>query len=441
MTANKLLLDFQNRGHLRRRDVFPVLAAGLCASPLKAKNQNPRRLEQWLAADPESRKRALAWSLRRIRRLDGSIRAWVEVRPEPQGGDGSLSGIAYGAKDIIETQIFVTEYGSPIYKGRRGGSDAAIIRQLRSSGAILIGKTETAQFAHTTPSPTRNPRNMAHTPGGSSSGSAAAVAAGMVPFALGTQTGGSTLRPASYCGITGFKPTHGLFSLEGVLSYARSLDTLGFFTHTPLGMLRLWEALGQLRGPVEEVVVGVVEPIPEVEPPMAAAFRNAISRLADRGVAVQPVHITTLLDKLAKESRVVQYYEGARSHEQRYKEYGARLQNVATLVEEGLKIPDSRYQEALASIAEGKEEIADAYRTAPVILVPAATGPAPRGPDSTGDSRMNRPWTALGTPALSLPMPVHKELPLGLQLTAAPGQDSRLLRTALRIAALLDSAA
>jgi Asp-tRNA(Asn)/Glu-tRNA(Gln) amidotransferase A subunit family amidase len=438
LTANKLVPD---RGSLRRRDIFPLLAAGLCAGSLNAKHRYPLRLEQWLAADPESRRQALEWSLRRIRRLDRSIRAWVQVAPEPQGGEGPLSGIAYGAKDIIETQNFVTEYGSPIYKGRRGGIDAAIIRQLRSLGAVLVGKTQTAGFAHTTPPPTRNPRNLAHTPGGSSSGSAAAVAAGMVPFALGTQTGGSVLRPASYCGVTGFKPTHGLFSLEGVLTYARSLDTLGFFTHTPQGMLRLWEALGQLRGQDEEVALGAVEPIPEVEAPMAAAFRNAISRLAGRGVTVQPVPITALLDKLAEESRVVQFYEGARSHEQRYKEYGARLQNVATLVEEGLKIPERRYQEALASIAEGKDQMAAAYRSTPVILVPAATGPAPMGLGSTGDSRMNRPWTALGTPAISLPMPVHKELPMGLQLTAAPGQDSRLLYAALRVAAHFDSLA
>src|SRR5207245_9580724 len=128
-------------------------------------------------------------------------------------------------------------YGSPIYKGRIGAADAAIVRELRRRGAILLGKTRTTAFAYRTPGPTRNPRNLEHTPGGSSSGSAAAVAAGMVPFALGTQTLGSVLRPASFCGVTGFKPTHDLLPMEGVLPLAKSLDTLGFYTHTPADML------------------------------------------------------------------------------------------------------------------------------------------------------------------------------------------------------------
>src|SRR5439155_1752 len=248
-------------------------------------------------------------------------------------------------------------------------------------------------FAHTTPPPTHNPRNLAHTPGGSSSGSAAAVAAGMIPFALGTQTGGSVLRPASFCGVTGFKPTYGLFSLEGVLPYSHSLDTLGFFTHTPRDMILLWEAMGEPRAREGEVALGVVEPIPAgAEPPMATAFQNAISLLRRRGVEVKPVPIAAMLDKLAQKSRIVATYEGARFHEQRYREYGARLQAVAKLVEDGLQIPDQRYQEALVFIVERNERIADTYTTTPVILVPAATGPAPKGLTSTGDSRMNRAW-------------------------------------------------
>src|SRR5262249_12092772 len=236
--------------------------------------------------------------------------------------------------------------------------------------------------------------------------------------------------------VTGFKPTYGLFSLEGVLPSAHSLDTLGFFTDTPRDMLLLWEALGQLGAREEEVALGVVEPIPSgAEPPMAAAFQNAISLLRRRGVDVKPVHIAAMVDKLAQESRVIATYEGARFHEQRYRKYGARLQGVAKLVEEGLQIQDPRYQDALAFIAEGKERIAESYRTTPVILVPAATGPAPKGLTSTGDSRMNRAWTALGTPAIAIPMPVHNELPMGLQLTGAPGHDSQVLRAAVSISA------
>src|SRR5258708_4769504 len=135
---------------------------------------------------------------------------WVQVQPERPTADGPLSEIPFGAKDIIETQGMATEYGSPLYKGRLGSADAAIIREMRSRGAILLGKTVTTAFAYRTPGPTRNPRNLEHTPGGSSSGSAAAVAAGMVPFTIGEQTRGSMIRPASYCGVTGFKPTYDL---------------------------------------------------------------------------------------------------------------------------------------------------------------------------------------------------------------------------------------
>ena len=426
------MAKFFKDSSLTRREMVSLLAAGA-----SAKSVPLTRLEQWIHADSNARKQALEQALERIRRMDGSIHAWVQVRPQPQAADGPLAGIPYGAKDIIETLNLATEYGSPIYKGRLGSEDAAIVRQLRSLGAILVGKTQTAAFAHKTPPPTRNPRNLAHTPGGSSSGSAAAVAAGMVPFALGTQTGGSVLRPASFCGVTGFKPSYGLFSLEGVLRYARSLDTLGFFTHTPEDMMLLWDALGQVRGQAEEAAFGVVEPAQEVEPPMAAAFKNAITRLRGRGVEVKPVAITAMLDKLAAESLVVQSYEGARTHEQRYREYGSRLQDVARLVEEGLQVADQRYRQALAFIAESKERMVEIYKTTPVILVHAATGPAPKGLASTGDSRMNRAWTALGTPAITVPMSVRNELPLGIQLTGAPGQDSRVLHGAVRIAGIL----
>src|SRR5262249_41753718 len=151
----------------------------------------------------------------RIRALDEKIHAWVQVAPEKATGSGTLSSIPFGVKDIIETKGLSTEYGSPIYKGRIGTADAAIVRDLRGRGGVMMGKTHTTSFAYRTPAPTRNPRDLAHTPGGSSSGSAAAIAAGMIPVALGTQTGGSVLRPASFCGITGFKPTYGLLPMDG----------------------------------------------------------------------------------------------------------------------------------------------------------------------------------------------------------------------------------
>src|SRR5260370_37246604 len=210
------------------------LLASLAAAMSGAAEQTPplETMTQWLKAPRKTRRLSLQPCLDRIRAMDPSIQAWVQVSPQRPTGRGKLSEIPFGVKDIIETRGLATEYDSPIYKGRTGTVDAAIIRDMRKRGAILLGKTHTTAFAYQTPSPTRNPRDLDHTPGGSSSGSAAAVAAGMVPFAIGEQTRGSVLRPASFCGVTGFKPSYGLLSMEGVLALAQSLDTLWFFPQT-----------------------------------------------------------------------------------------------------------------------------------------------------------------------------------------------------------------
>jgi len=311
------------------------------------------------------------------------------------------------------------------------------VRDLRQRGAVLLGKTHTTSFAYRTPAPTRNPRNLAHTPGGSSSGSAAAVAAGMVPFALGTQTMGSVLRPASYCGVTGFKASYGVLSLEGVLPFAESLDTLGFFTHTPADMLALWAAMGRSGGVEEKFDLAAPDPIPNVEPAMAASFQNTVATLRRGGVSIRSIDIAGMLAELHADAQDVQFYEGARFHEQRFKEHGDRLEHLGTLVREGLEIPVARYDEARRRIAAWKTKIAEVYESTPVILVPAATGPAPEGLALTGDARMNSPWTALGTPAITIPMPVTGGLSLGLQLTAEHGQDARVIRTAVRVHGIL----
>jgi Asp-tRNA(Asn)/Glu-tRNA(Gln) amidotransferase A subunit family amidase len=415
--------------------------------------QEPRleTLTQWLSASRETRQRALQSCVDRIRVMDTSIHAWVQVLPQQTTGDGQLSEVPFGVKDIMETRGLSTEYGSPIYKGRTGTVDAAIVRDLRQRGATLLGKTQCTSFAYRTPGPTRNPRNLEHTPGGSSSGSAAAIAAGMVPVALGTQTLGSVLRPASYCGVAGFKASYGLLPVEGVLPFAKSLDTIGFFTHTAADMLRLWEAMRHPAGPgkdvkdvkdvedVEDFALGSPEPLPEVEPAMAAAFHNALSRLRRAGATIRPIDIAGMLAKLSEAATTVMFYEGARFHEQRFREHGSRLADLADLVREGLLIPVERFDDARRYIAECRSRVAEMYKATPVILVPAATGPAPLGLTSTGDARMNAPWTALGTPAISIPMPVSGGLPVGLQLTADHGQDGRVLRTAVRLQGMLDS--
>jgi Asp-tRNA(Asn)/Glu-tRNA(Gln) amidotransferase A subunit family amidase len=429
--------SFESRNIDRRTFLFAGFAAAVCATA-----QIPRleTLTQWLNASRKTRELALQPCLDRIREMDSTIHAWVQVLPQRSTGNGKLSEIPFGVKDIIETRGLSTEYGSPIYKGRIGTADAAIVRDLRRRGAILLGKTQTTAFAYRTPGPTRNPLDLEHTPGGSSSGSAAAVAAGMVPIALGTQTRGSVLRPASYCGVTGFKVSYGLLSFEGVLPMAKSLDTLGFFTHTPADMLALWESMGHPAGRVEDFALGAPEPMPEVEPVMAAAFKNALAVLRTAGASIRSIDIAGMLAKLNDAANIVQSYEGARFHQQRFNEYGSRLDDLADLVRKGLPIPVERYDEAMRYIGECKARAAEMYKATPVILVPAATGPAPLGLVSTGDPRMNAPWTALGTPAISVPMPVSSGLPLGLQLTADHGQDARVLRTAVRLQTILANA-
>jgi len=426
------------------RRTFLAAVPALAAAPAAARTvAQPARLEtltEWMNASRDARARALEPTVDRIRAMDTSLHAWVQVLPQRPAGAGPLDEIPFGAKDIMETRGLSTEYGSAIYKGRIGTSDAAIVRDLRARGAVLMGKTHTTAFAYREPAPTVNPGHHEHTPGGSSSGSAAAVAAGMVPFALGTQTMGSVLRPASYCGVTGFKGTYGLVSLEGVLPFAKSLDTLGFFTHTPADMLALWEAMGHPVGAAEDIEIAAADdPIPQVEAPMTAAFQSALAALRRRGVAIRSVDIAGMLAELHESANTVEFYEGARFHEQRYREFGTRLAHMGELVREGLTISVERYDEARRRIAQARNRVAEIYTATPVILVPAATGPAPRGLALTGDSRMNSPWTALGTPAITIPMPVGDALPLGLQLTAAHGQDARVIRTAVRLHAILGS--
>jgi len=430
---------FESRKIDRRSLLFGSFAAVMSSKAGATETLRLETLTQWLNASRQQRRLALKPCLDRIQEMDPAIHAWVQVMPERPTGNGKLAEIPFGAKDIIETRGLATEYGSPIYKGRIGTEDAAIIREMRQRGAILVGKTETTAFAYRTPGPTRNPRDLEHTPGGSSSGSAAAVAAGMVPVTIGEQTQGSVLRPASYCGVTGFKPSYGLLSMDGVLPLAKSLDTLGFFTHTPADMVLLWESMGHPIGGAENFVLAAPEPVPEVEPAMQTAFRNAISTLRNAGVSIQSVDIAGMLAKLADESKTVMFYEGARFHQQRFKEYGSQLADLADLVRDGLQISEGRYDEARRYIAECRDRVAEMYKATPVILVPAATGPAPAGLSSTGDSRMNSPWTALGTPAISIPLPVPRGLPLGLQLTADHGQDARVIQTAVRLQKILAS--
>ena len=350
---------------------------------------------------------SIAECLNRIAELDPAIRAWVEVAPRPPLAEGPLSGIAVGVKDIFETAGLATAYGSPLFAGRRGARDAALVDHLRRRGATILGKTHTTAFAYYDPAPTRNPRNLAHTPGGSSSGSAAAVAAGMVPFALGTQTQGSVIRPAAFCGVVGFKPTYGLLPMDGVLPFAPSLDTAGLFAKTAMEMRWFWRAA-------------------EFGEDSGSPFAPAYTWLEDIPDAPD---FSLLLEAV----RTVNKYEGARTHERLWRRHGSAIgAKLAELIEEGLAVAPPDYHAAVATLAAGRLAMKRVFEEHPIIATPAAPGPAPAGLASTGDPRNNAAWTGLGVPVITIPLP-GEGLPLGLQLAAAWNRDSALLTAAAAI--------
>jgi Asp-tRNA(Asn)/Glu-tRNA(Gln) amidotransferase A subunit family amidase len=366
--------------------------------------------------------------LRRIAERDPEIQAWVEVLSDPAPPlSGPLQGVPFGAKDIFETRGIATEYGSPLYAGRKGERDAHLITVLREAGAVLLGKTRTTPFASFDPAPTRNPRLPGHTPGGSSSGSAAAVAAGMVPFAIGTQTLGSVLRPASYCGICGFKPSFGLIPYDGALPFAPSLDTVGFFTQTAADMKALWTAAfnGRFSADLRRVVCLRVL----AEEPMERAIADAVLRLRAAGVQVEELDAPAGWPDLLNAAFVINRYEGARTHSERYRQFGERMgSRLAALICCGLAVSESEYEDALGTVERVRADITALFWEYPAILTPAAAGPPPAGLESTGDPSHNAPWTALGVPAISIPLP--GPIPLGLQLTAAWGRDDALVSVA-----------
>lgn len=373
--------------------------------------------------------------LRRIAELDPELRAWAAVLAEPAATQGPLCGLPFGAKDIFETRDLPTGYGSPLYAGRRGERDAALIEELRAAGAVLLGKTQTSAFASFEPAPTHNPRLPGHTPGGSSAGSAAAVAARMIPFAIGTQTLGSVLRPASFCGVCGFKPSYGLLPVGGALPFAPSLDTVGFFTESVDDLLCLWTR--GFGGICESELRRAACFRLEAEEPMESAIRTTVDRLRAQGVEIDRLDPPEGWGALLGAAYTLNMYEGARSNAARYREFGERIgTRLAALVRQGIAMPEEQYYDALEHISQMSRVLAQIFWEYPVILSPAAHSPAPRNLDHTGDPSHNAPWTALGVPALSLPLPVTGA-PLGLQITAAWGRDDALIGVAAQAERLL----
>lgn len=416
------------------------------------------RLSQALSERESTPTEIVRALLARIEERDERLQAWAYVdraRAEQAAADaekeiaagkrrGPLHGIPFGIKDIFDTAGTPTSWGSALYTGRVPDTDAALVARLKDAGAIALGKTHTTGFAYFDPSPTRNPHNPEHTPGGSSSGSAAAVADGMAPFALGSQTLGSVLRPASFCGVVGLKPTFGSLPSGGMLPFAPTLDQAGLFTRTVEEMAWLWAALAGSNAAqivADRRLAWPRWPIEgELEPEMASGLDQALSKLAKAGFVIHEISLPESFQRLPAATMTVFRYEGAQTHKDRLAQYGLKIgEKLAVLVEEGLRIDPSRYEQALAQLAQARRDYAELTEKHPVWVTPSALGPAPKGLASTGDPRANAPFTALGVPAISVPFgQAHSGLPLGLQLAAARGREGVLLATALECEKSLD---
>ena len=357
-----------------------------------------------------------------------------------------LFGVPVGIKDVFHVDGLPTTAGSALPPDVLAGQEAVAVRRLRTAGALIAGKTVTTEFAMFAPGQTRNPRNLEHTPGGSSSGSAAAVAAGLVPLALGTQTIASVIRPAAYCGVAGFRPARGRIPADGVIPFAPSLDVVGCFAADLAGLSRaaavLCDDWQPPAGPDARPVLGIpAGPYLERASPAAlAAFAAHAESLAAAGYAVHQVAALADIDEIEELLIVISRFEAARTHSRWFERYGELYQaGTAAIIEHGRTVTASEYAGALAGAARVALHLAaDAERAGiDAWITPAATGPAPRGLASTGDPVMCFPWSLAGLPALTLPAGLVAGLPVGLQVVAATSTDEMLLAWATGLEAAL----
>ena len=403
--------------------------------------------------------------LARIREAEPQVQAWqfldpdhalaqaraLDERRREGAALGPLHGVPVGIKDIIDTADMPTEDGTPLHAGRMPLADATVVGMLRQAGAVILGKTVTTECAYYHPGKTRNPHNPEHTPGGSSSGSAAAVAAGMVPLALGSQTNGSVIRPAAFCGVYGFKPSHGLVPRGGILRLSRALDHVGLFARSCEDIALLAEQLSgyderdpDTRPRARPPFVASVAEAPPLEPHLGfiggptweratpetrEAFEELRAELGERVTELalpEPAH-----EALAWHGTIMAA-DMAASFDLEWQRGRDKLSRpLHELLERGRAVPALEYQKALARIPLLNEAFAPLFERVDAILTPAAPGTAPQGLASTGDPSFCTLWTLCGMPALSLPlMKGANGLPLGVQLVAARGMDARLLRTA-----------
>jgi Asp-tRNA(Asn)/Glu-tRNA(Gln) amidotransferase A subunit family amidase len=403
--------------------------------------------------------------LKRIDEVDRDVEAWAYLDRDhalrqaeaadahrKQGkSTGPLHGVPVGIKDIFDTGDMPTEFGSKLWSGRTPRSDAAAVARLRAAGAVILGKTVTTEYAYFSPGKTRNPHNRDHTPGGSSSGSAAAVAASMVPGAIGSQTNGSVIRPAAFCGVVGFKPTHGLIPRSGALLLSRALDHVGVFARNVADAALLAETLAgfdeedpdtrPLARPPFVDVAASAPPLPprfafvrtpawqHVEQVTTDAFGELVDALGEQ---VAEVEIGESFQQVADMHRTVMDVEMAHNFHRDY-EQGREAFSPAlrALIERGRKAVAVDYTRALGASLPLNAALDGVFDEYDAILTPAAPGPAPKGLESTGNPAFCTLWTYLGTPAVTLPLlRADNGLPMGVQLVGRRGNDVRLLRTA-----------
>jgi amidase len=393
--------------------------------------------------------------LERIRQRDPVVHAWAHVdvdhalaqaeRLDAQASRGLLHGIPVAIKDVIDTADQPTQMGSTIYAGHRPRTDAAVAALLRAAGAVILGKTVTAEFAGMAPSVTANPCDLAHTPGGSSSGSAAAVADMMVPLALGTQTGGSVLRPASFCGVIGFKPTYGRVNRAGLKFAAESLDTIGWMARS-LHDVALLDAVltGSAHAPLMPAVpsrVGLCQTFlwDKAQPETRAALADAVARLRSAGIAVETFELPSDWSRLAQDREVINDYERSRALAHEWAHDRDRISpQLSRSVSRGWDICPERYTQALRFVEQARVRVGEMLRDFDAVLAPCVNGEAPHGLDYAGDPAFQALWTLLHVPAVGLP--THRgpnALPVSVQLVAPRYSDAALLRTALAIQNIL----
>jgi Asp-tRNA(Asn)/Glu-tRNA(Gln) amidotransferase A subunit family amidase len=411
-------------------------------------------LLQRFEGNVEARRRYLYERLERIRKFDVKLEAMTAVPgPDPviralENARGPLGGLPVAIKDIFDTHDLPTAYGSPIYAGHRPASDATIVTLLRRQGAVSIGKTVTSEFAYMAPTSTRNPFALNRTAGGSSSGSAVAVAAGYAPFAIGSQTAGSTIRPASFCGIVGYKPTFGILPTLGMKCFSWSFDTVGLFASGVRDVAHLAQVLSGRQLAVTDLpskpVFGVPESYPWTAPSANAAsvVDRALHAIEAAGAAVKPVDFAPWMTEMIAAHATIQSYESFQSLGFEYDHHRERLTPMLRdFLNRAAGVTTGAYISACARAEAAKTALLTWFDGIDGLLTPSAPDEAPDGLASTGDPAFSRTWTLLGAPCVSVHgLRGERGGPIGVQVIGRRGEDAATLALAAFVEAALKKA-